>query len=314
MVKRFPPEAVSTVCIPWKEDFSFDADVFERLVQAEIDAGLKVIYLFGTAGEGYALSREQFCEITECFMKIMGRASAKREGLIPMVGIIELSTSELCERIRLAMTYGVRYFQISFPSWGALTDEEVDLFFHQVCDQFPTCEFMHYNNGGRSKKLLRAKDYKRLADQIPNLAAVKFMNDSFQDIIDVIRADLPIQFILSEYGYGYGSMMGECGLLFSNVSMHYPTAWELYHLGQKQEKDGHDVRRIMEIEKEVAVTQEILFATCPRPVMNAAYDKVYFKRALDELSLRLYPPYCSISEEEYAAFVREMQNWLPNWI
>jgi hypothetical protein len=40
------------------------------------------------------------------------------------VGIISLSMGQIIDRIRFAYRVGIRHFQISHPSWGALNDED----------------------------------------------------------------------------------------------------------------------------------------------------------------------------------------------
>lgn len=303
MEKRYPAMGLGALLIPWKEDFTLDEAMFRRSLRNMVNNGLKYVYIFGTAGEGYALNEEQYAHIAKVFIDEL-----KGTDTTPIVGCISLSASHMVQRLKVAYDLGARDFQISFPSWGALTDTEVDIFFHQVCDQFPDCKFMHYNNGGRSKKLLKAKDYIRLAREIPNLAAVKFMNDSLEDVINVVRADTPIQFVLSEYGYGLGCLYGECSMLFSSVSSHFPTAWRLFKAGQEK-----DIDTIVRLEKEVAISQEILFETCATPVMNAAYDKLYAKATIPEFPMRLYPPYQTFSDEQVNNYFVQMHARLPQW-
>lgn len=295
--------ALGAALLPWKEDFTLDEALFRKGVRALADGGLKYVYTFGTAGEGYAVDDVLFTEITRIFVDEL-----KETDVTPIAGVISLSMTQMIYRLQLAYDLGIRDFQISFPSWGALTDEEVDIFFHDVCDKFPDCKFMHYNNGGRSKKLLKAGDYIRLAKEIPNLAAVKFMNDSLEDVINVVRADTPIQFVLSEYGYGYGSLFGECSMLFSSSASCLKRAWMLYQAGLDQ-----DIARIRELEEEVAISQEILFDTCATPVINAAYDKLYVKTFIPEFPMRLYPPYQTFSDTQVENYMAQMRARLPQW-
>lgn len=303
MEKRYPRMALGAVMIPWTEDYQIDEHLFCESIQKCVKGGLQYIYTFGTAGEGYAMDDEVFCQITKIHLRELAGT-----GVTPITGVISLSEREIIHRLELAYDLGSRDFQISFPSWGALTDQEVNIFFHDVCDRFPDCLFMHYNNGGRSKKLLKAKDYIRLAAEIPNLAAVKFMNDSLEDVINVVRADTPIQFVLSEYGYGYGSLFGECSMLFSSISTHLPTAWRLFQAGINQ-----DIKTIAEIEREVAISQEVLFETCDSPVINAAYDKLYVKSVIPEFPMRLYPPYQTFSDQQVSNYMSALRKRLPQW-
>ena len=54
-----------------------------------------------------------------------------------MIGAIGLSTAQIVERLRIAYDIGFREFQVSLPSWGPLTDDEVMRFFVDVCGTFP---------------------------------------------------------------------------------------------------------------------------------------------------------------------------------
>lgn len=303
MKKRYPTIGLGAALIPWNEDLTLNEPLFRRGLRNMLDGGLRYIYTFGTAGEGFAVDDDEFFHVNRIFIEEL-----KAAGATPIVGCISLSATHMIHRLRSAYQMGARDFQISFPSWGALTDAEVDVFFHQVCDQFPDCKFMHYNNGGRSKKLLRAKDYIRLAREIPNLASVKFMNDSLEDVINAVTADCPIQFVLSEYGYGYGCLFGECSMLFSSTSTHLPTAWRLFRAGQER-----DIDTITALEKEVAISQEILFETCNTPVINAAYDKLYIKANIPEFPMRLYPPYQTFSDRQVNDYFSQMRARLPQW-
>ena len=303
MEKRYPRMALGAALLPWHEDFTLDEPLFRKGIKTLVTNGLKYIYTFGTAGEGYGIDEKIFTKVTAAFADEL-----KGTDVVPITGVISLSMSEMIHRLEIAYNLGIRDFQISFPSWGPLTDEEVRIFFHDVCDRFPDCRFMHYNNGGRSKKLLKAKDYIRLAGEIPNLAAVTFMNDSLEDVINVVRAETPIQFVLSEYGYGLGCFYGECSMLFSSIVTHFPTAWKLYEAGIRQ-----DIPTIVKLEQEVALSQEILFDTCKTPVINAAYDKLYVKSFIPEFPMRLYPPYQTFSEEQVSDYMREMRRRLPQW-
>ena len=139
--KRYPRNLMATACIPWKEVF-FDEDMFRREVRNLRENGLKSIYTFGTAREGYSVSNRQFYEIVQAFKE----ETDLYPGPLPMVGIISLPAQETIERIEKAAGTGIKDVQISFPCWGELADNEVKKYFHFVCDRFPDFRFMHYND------------------------------------------------------------------------------------------------------------------------------------------------------------------------
>jgi hypothetical protein len=106
------------------------------------------LYIFGTAGEGYAVNTARFQQIVQIF-----REEARGEDIHPQVGVIGLSTANIVERIAFVHAAGFRVFQISLPSWGALNDVELLTFFKDVCGAFPEAQFLYYNLP-RAKRLL----------------------------------------------------------------------------------------------------------------------------------------------------------------
>src|SRR5271156_551706 len=120
MTTRFPQMTLGACLLPWKEDFTLDEPAFRKHIQSAISQGYQHIYLMGTAGEGYAVSDRQFEHIVSVFFEEM-----QGEGLQPMVGVISLSLSQILDRLRYAHKLGIGHFQISLPSWGALSDTEM---------------------------------------------------------------------------------------------------------------------------------------------------------------------------------------------
>src|SRR5690348_9542537 len=120
---RFPSGIMCTCCIPWDEQFRFAEAIFRRNVRQAL-RGTPIVYVFGTAGEGYAVSDRQFDQIVTAFADEMRKAGAE-----PMVGVIHLSLAAIVERIERCRDAGVKRFQISLPSWGALGDRELFEFF-----------------------------------------------------------------------------------------------------------------------------------------------------------------------------------------
>ncbi len=106
MNKRYPRTIMATACAAWDKDFNFDEASFRKQIKMLTDSGIKCIYLFGTAGEGYAVNREQYQTIVTAFMDQMKGVS----GALPMVGIISLSMAEVIERVDLGLKLGVRDF------------------------------------------------------------------------------------------------------------------------------------------------------------------------------------------------------------
>lgn len=299
--KRFPAGIMSTCCIPWDENGHFAEQIFRKNVQHSLQQ-TKLLYVFGTAGEGYAVTDRQYEEIVAVFADEMRRGKAE-----PMVGIIGLSLGEIIERIQRGRDLGVQQFQISLPSWAALSEKELFSFFRHVCGRFPDCQFMHYNLL-RTKRLVTGKEYAHLADEHPNLVATKNCGDSQSHLRSLIEDAPQLQHFLSEAGYVYGSLFGECGILASFI-MNWPKQKALFEAGQRR-----DVATLVSIQREVDIVLRTLFETIPDNRIDGSYDKLFEKMYQPEMPLRLLPPYIGTSDEEYHSFVRLLKQRLPEWV
>ena len=299
--KRFSAGIMSTCCIPWDANGRFAEGIFRRNVQHALH-GTKLLYVFGTAGEGYAVTDRQFDEIVTAFAGEMLRGKAE-----PMVGVIDLSLGTIIERIQRARDLGVRQFQISLPSWAALSELELFSFFKHVCGGFPDCRFMHYNLP-RTKRMVTGKEYGRLAAEHQNLVATKNCGDSQSHLRSLIVDAPELQHFLSEAGYVYGSLFGECGILASFI-MNWPKLRALYEAGQRR-----DVATMVAIQREVDIVLQTLFEAIPDNRIDGSYDKLFEKMYEPDMPLRLQPPYIGSSDEEYHNFVRLLKQRLPDWV
>ena len=305
MEKRFPQTLLCAACVPWTEDFQLDVELFRKGVRLLCENGAGSIYLFGTAGEGYAVDREQYLQIVTEFMDEMKNFPH----VIPMVGVISMSMTETMERIRLAAQLGAQYFQISFPSWGAVSDQEALNFFKTVCGAFPDYRFMHYNNALRSRKRLSPADYRRIAEEVPNLVAVKFIAPSFDEIQTFAQLDLPIRVFFLEYAYGYGSMTyNQFGYLASITNCAYSVMRAYFEAGKRQ-----DWETIAKIHKDFPVLYDTLFSNCSGSKIDSAYDKLFLQFAIPEFPARILPPYEGYEEKQVEAFKADLRQKLPHW-
>lgn len=70
---RLSPCILGTVCIPWLDSGAFDEATFRRATRHLIESGLNNLYIFGTTGEGHAVTSEMFACIAAAFV---GKSSA----------------------------------------------------------------------------------------------------------------------------------------------------------------------------------------------------------------------------------------------
>jgi len=194
---RYPKAIVGSVELPWREDWSFDEPLFVQHIHKELTL-TKHIYLFGTAGEGYALTDAMFKNISTIYAREMKKAGALETA---MLSVISLSLPTIRERIEWASsTLGIQTFQLSLPSWGALTDDEVRTFFQWTAGAFPALKFWHYNNV-RAKRQLNSTLYAELSSKHPNFVGVKTCINDVGWLEQVARAAPDLRLVPNEQGF-----------------------------------------------------------------------------------------------------------------
>lgn len=297
MPKRYPSVILGTCTIPWNERYEFQQDLFREQVRQLRASLTKHLYIFGTAGEGHAVSDRQFEQIARAF-----REEMDREDTHAMLGIISLSQMTIIERIERGLAMGYDTFQISFPSWGALTDREVDIFFSETCGRFPDARFMHYNLP-RTKRMLGGADYHRLAAAHPNLVAVKTGGER-DELIDMLTGAPQLQFFFTERGYASMRDAYECGLLISLASINTDQANRFFTARG---------RELAAMAEELARIREGLYAAVgDAGHMDGVYDKLFARLRMPGFPLRLLPPYTAGDETVFARFREAVPtHWQP---
>ena len=301
--KRYRSCILATCCVPWHDDFTFAGEIFQRQVRHLIAQGISDLYIFGTAGEGYAVTDRQFDEITRVFL-----AEARIEGVQTMVGVISLSLATVIERIERAREMGARRFQLSLPSWGALRDPEMDVFFRETCGRFPDCDFLHYNLQ-RTGRIITGAEYGRLAERHPNLVATKNSTTDTKRLRGLLTEAPQLQHFITEVGFAEAAMMGECGLLLSVASTNLTLGRAFFEAGCR--RDGSALAETGREANELIA--ELLKLSDPDTHMDGAFDKMFCRIHDPQFPLRLLPPYGSATEAVFEQFAQLLKEKYPRW-
>ncbi|MBX7207942.1 MAG: dihydrodipicolinate synthase family protein [Verrucomicrobiaceae bacterium] len=303
MSKRYRQCILATCCVPWREDFTFDEALFRAQVRHLIAGGISDLYTFGTAGEGYAVTERQFDEITRVFLD-----ETQIDGVQTMTGLISLSLPTIVERIGRARDMGARRFQISLPSWGKLSDAEVDVFFRETCGRFPDCEFLHYNLL-RTHRILTPAEYGVLARRHPNLVATKNSTTDIDRLRGLLAEAPQLQHFITEGGFAEAAMMGECGFLISLANTKPSLGRAYFEAGKRREKAF-----LEPVQRESAeIIAELLAFAKTEAHMDGAFDKMFLRLHLPGFPLRLLPPYAGVSEATMERFARLLAEKYPRW-
>jgi dihydrodipicolinate synthase/N-acetylneuraminate lyase len=288
---RYPRVMLGTCVVPWRPDETCDQLLFRRTVRHAVQTLGPHQYIFGTAGEGYAVTDRQFAAIGRVFVDEMRAAGGE-----PMIGVISLALGTVQERIARALDWGVREFQLSLPAWGALEDAELDSFFAETCGRFPTARFLHYNLA-RTKRVLTGADYARLAARHPNLVAIKMGGENVPALRDVASAadEAGVRCFFTEFGYHALAASSGCGLLCSFAGCEPALARRWFSASTPERAALEPAFR--------AIHAAVKSALAGAAYMDGAYDKLYVKRLFPEFPLDLLPPYRGATEAQFERFL-----------
>jgi dihydrodipicolinate synthase/N-acetylneuraminate lyase len=304
--KRFRACVLATAVVPWTAEGQVDEALFRDEIRAMLHADFKQLYVFGTAGEGYAVGDAQFEHITRLFVDEMRAGAAE-----PMVGVISLSLATILNRIAVAHErLGVNLFQISLPGWGALEASEVRSFFDEVLGRFADCQFLHYNLL-RTKRLVTAAEYARIAADHPNLVATKNSTDSMTRIRELIDGAPMLQHFLNERGFAYGSMIGECGLLASVATLNWRLGLRYFQMGNRRNVDEL-LRMEADLSRIGAAFVECVSGGAIH--IDGAFDKALYRLHEPRFPLALLAPYEGVEPTNVDRFGEWLRERYPQWV
>ena len=303
---RLHPCQLATACVPWRKGTTFDGALFCREVRLLRAAGLVNLYIFGTAGEGYAVADPMFKEIATVFFDEMRGGTG-----LCQLGIIGLSASQIRARIDLGLEIGYRDFQISLPSWGTVTDQELTRFFRDVLAPYPQARFLHYNTG-RGGRVLTGGDYARLQAEHPNLVATKSGGHTVASLLALLDSATELCHFVTELDYATACLLGgTCGLLVSVSAIHPARSREFFDAGQRG--DGDTLRRLTRELNRIR-SQVVATVAQERGHMDGAYDKMYARLADPEFPLGLLSPYQGASPAAFESFRTWLAEEAPEWV
>jgi len=301
---RFPRGILVSCVVPWDDREQLLEGKFRDEIRRMRSHGFSQLYIFGTAGEGYAVDTARFRDVAAVF-----REETREAGVLAQVGVIALSTANYVERIAIAHDVGFRVFQVSLPCWGVLNDNELLSFFGDVCGTFPDSRFLHYNLL-RAGRILRGQDYRRLADAVPNLAATKITGSDRELAREVITLAPELQHFFVR-SFAEASEFGPCSLLGVWAPM-CPTRTRLLF---KHACEGNlpALRRLHA--EMLSMDGAVLGPARTRPLMDGAFDKLRVRLGgVRDFPLRLLSPYETFTEEIALECERILHDQFPGWV
>lgn len=301
---RYSRRFLGTVCVPWHDDDTVDVPTFRASIRTLVTAGMRDLYIFGTAGEGHAVTDEQFRQVTNVFVDEYLASG----GVDPMVGVIGTSLATSLDRVRFAHDLGVRDFQFSLPPWAALTERETATVFAAYCDGFADSRFMHYNLL-RAGRLVAPQEYAALAARHDNLVATKYGAGEPGQVAGLLAEAPEVRHFFTENGYAVGAPLGECGFIASVASSNPVRAQRYADAGAEA-----NANELALLHAELSGLNAALAATLGPGRIDGTYDKAIHRLVNPDFPLRLLPPFEGASVAEFEAYRSIVSDRYPQWL
>jgi 4-hydroxy-tetrahydrodipicolinate synthase len=161
---------------PFDTNEELDLNMYEKNLQAQVEAGVSGIIIGGSLGEASSITLEEKEALVKCSVKFLN-------GKLPVImNIAEGSTKEAVRQAKLAKEWGASGLMLLPPMRYKADDREVVTFFKTVATSTDLA-VMIYNNPVDYKIEVTLDMFAELAE-VPNINALK---ESTRDVTNVTR-------------------------------------------------------------------------------------------------------------------------------
>jgi 4-hydroxy-tetrahydrodipicolinate synthase len=161
---------------PFDANEELDLNMYEKNLQAQVEAGVSGIIIGGSLGEASSITLEEKEALVKCSVKLLN-------GKLPVImNIAEGSTKEAVRQAKLAKEWGASGLMLLPPMRYKADDREVVTFFKTVATS-TDLSVMIYNNPVDYKIEVTLDMFAELAE-VPNINALK---ESTRDVTNVTR-------------------------------------------------------------------------------------------------------------------------------
>lgn len=190
---------------PFKEDNSIDFESLDKIIDHLLIGGVDYIVVLGTTGESATLTMEERKKVKEFVRK-------KTAGNVPLVlGYGGINTSELVRGLRTLDLDGFSAILSVAPFYVKPNQEGLYRHYREIAENSPLPVIL-YNVPGRTGCNLEAETTLRLANDCPNIIAIKEASGRIEQIEE----------ILAKKPTGFKVISGDdslaCPLIFSGAS------------------------------------------------------------------------------------------------
>jgi 4-hydroxy-tetrahydrodipicolinate synthase len=165
---------------PFKKDGSLDETALRRLVDFQVKGGIEALIPVGTTGESPSLTHEEHLRVFE-IVRDQSKGKVKIFG-----GTGNNNTQKAIEQTRMAKKLGLDAALIVGPYYNKPTQEGYFQHYRAIAEAVDI-PIIVYNVPGRTGGNIEAATSLRMAEEIPNVFAVKEASGNLAQIMEIAR-------------------------------------------------------------------------------------------------------------------------------
>jgi len=172
--------AITAIVTPFKKDGSFDVQAMQKLVKYQLEEGINGIAVCATTGEAVTLSDEEYAGVIKCVVdEVAGR--------VPVIaGAGSNDTQKAIKFSQIAKEQGVDALLHVTPYYNKPTPNGLVAHFKAIA-RAVDLPIILYNVPGRTGSNVLPAVIVRIANEVPQVVAVKEASGSVEQMGEIIR-------------------------------------------------------------------------------------------------------------------------------
>ena len=166
---------------PFTRDGAIDEAALRRLVEYQIEGGVKLLVPCGTTGESATMTEAEDQQV----IKLVVDAAKGRARVIAGTG--SNATAAAIEYSQAARALGADAVLVVAPFYNKPTQEGLYAHFRAVAESVSDLPVVIYNVPGRTSSNISAQTTLRFARDVPNIVAVKEASGNLSQIMEILR-------------------------------------------------------------------------------------------------------------------------------
>ncbi len=216
-----PKGIIIPVITPVDAEGKFNEAVYRELIEFWAANGISGIFPFGTTGEFYAFSEDEYRHILEVTMEAVGGRMAV------YAGANDITTHGAVRLARIAEDVGVDALSVLTPMFISQTQQELSAYYRRIAESC-SLPIIIYNNRPKTNVMVAPETVVKLAE-IPNIIGIKDSTGDMTNAEEYLRLtrhmpDFSVlmgrdTLILAGLHYGAKGAIASCANIAPDIAM-----------------------------------------------------------------------------------------------